>query len=209
MLELRKLPRFQFSRHSCKKEQAPRGASSQIASKRSQTPSVDHPTGIEVSTGIAQTVAPSPVSSQGGASQEVKAMVQDIVKSSLTQLGVILQDVPTQSQAQSSNEEPEHPQTEDISSDGEFSDSDQEDTHSGTPALNQLLIMVEEQADYDFFPSPVEKTRAPQWKFAEQTSSGFQTQLKTATTHAQPVTSTPVKPADPQKQAPAQAQPQA
>ena len=54
------------------------------------------PSGIEVSTGIAQTVAPCFVSSQDGAKQEVKAMVQDIVKSSLTQLGVILQDVPTQ-----------------------------------------------------------------------------------------------------------------
>ena len=60
-----------------------------------------------VSTGIAQTVAPPPVSSQDGAYQEVKAMVQDIVKSSLTQLGVIPQDAPTQSQAQSSNEDPE------------------------------------------------------------------------------------------------------
>ena len=55
------------------------------------------PSGIQVSTGIAQTVAPCPVSSQDGAKQEVKAMVQDIVKSSLTQLGVIPQDVPTQS----------------------------------------------------------------------------------------------------------------
>ena len=42
------------SRPSCKKEQAPRRASSQIASQRSQTPS-----GIEViSTCITQTVAP-------------------------------------------------------------------------------------------------------------------------------------------------------
>ena len=49
--------------------------------------------------------------------------------------------------------------------------------------------MAEEQADYDSFPSPV-VTRAPQWKFAEQTPSGSQTQLM------------------PQKQAPAQAQPQ-
>ena len=52
-------------------------------------------------------------------------------------------------------------------------------------------------------------TRVPQWKFAEQTSSGSQTRLKTATTQAQPETYTLEKPADPQKQAPAQAQAQA
>ena len=46
----------------------------------------------------------------------------------------------------------------------------------------------------------------PLWKFAEQTNSGSQTQPKTAATQAQPVTSTPVKPAGPQRQAPAQAQ---
>ena len=48
------------SRHSRKKEQAPRRASSQIPSKRSQTPSGAPPSGIEASTGIAQTVAPPP-----------------------------------------------------------------------------------------------------------------------------------------------------
>ena len=68
--------------------------------------------------------------------------------------------------------------------------------------------MVEEQADYDSFPSPV-VTRAPLWKFAEQTPTGFQTQPKTATTQAQPMTSTPVKRAGPRRQDPAQAQPQA
>ena len=52
-------------------------------------------------------------------------------------------------------------------------------------------------------------TRVPQWKFAEQTPSGSQTRLKTATTQAQPETCTLEKPADPQKQAPAQAQAQA
>ena len=84
MLELRQLHQFQAT-GALEKEQVPRRASSQIASKRSQTPS-----GIEVSTGIVQTVAPPPVSSQDGTNQEVKAMVQDIVKSCLTQLGVIL-----------------------------------------------------------------------------------------------------------------------
>ena len=68
--------------------------------------------------------------------------------------------------------------------------------------------MVEEQADYDSFPSPV-ATTARLSGFSEQKPSRSQTQPKTATTQAQPVTSTPVKPADPQKQAPAQAQKQA
>ena len=65
-------------------------------------------------------------------------------------------------------------------------------------------MAAEEQADYDSFPLPVE-TRAPLWKFTEQTPSGSQTQpkSKTATTQAQPLTSTPVKPAGPQIQAPA------
>ena len=49
-------------------------------------------------------------------------------------------------------------------------------------------------------------TRVTLWKFAEQTPSGSQTRLKTATTQAQPETCTLVKSADPQKQAPAQAQ---
>ena len=119
------------SRCSRKKEQVPRRSCSQIASKRSQTPS-----GIEASTGVTQTAAPPPVSSHEGASQEVQAMVQDMVKSSLTQLGVIPQETPTQSQVQSSNEDPEPPQIEDISSEGGLSDSDQEDPHFGTPALN-------------------------------------------------------------------------
>ena len=88
------------SRHSRKKEQSPRQASSQTASQRSQTPSGAPPSGIEViSTCITQTVVPPPVSSQDGANQEMKAMVQNIVKSSRTQLGVIPQDTPTQSQA--------------------------------------------------------------------------------------------------------------
>ena len=82
-------------------------------------------------------------------------MVQDIVKSSLTQLAIIPQESNTQSQAQSLKEDPEPPQIEDISSEGELSDSDQDDPHSGTLALNQFLIAAEEQADYDSFPSPV------------------------------------------------------
>ena len=75
-------------------------------------------------------------------------------------------------------------QIEDISSEREISDSDQEDPHSVTIVLNQLLMEAEEQAEYDSFPLPL-VTRAPLWKFTEQTPSGSQTQpkSKTATTH--------------------------
>ena len=91
------------SRHSLRKEQAPRHAASQIASQRSRTPSGAPPSRIEViSTGISQTVTPPPVSSQDGASQEVKAMVLPD-----TTWSYLLQDTTTQSQAQSSNEDPE------------------------------------------------------------------------------------------------------
>ena len=65
---------------------------------------------------------------------------------------------------------------------------------------------MEEQADYNSFPSPV-ATTAPLWSFAEQTLSGSQTQPKTATTQAKPMTRTKVKP--PVLQASAQAKPQA
>ena len=63
-------------------------------------------------------------------------MVQGLVKSSLTQFGVIPQETPDQSQVQSDTIDPEPPQVEDISSEGEIFDSDQED-HSGTPVLNE------------------------------------------------------------------------
>ena len=121
-------------------------------------------------------------------------MVQDIFKSFLTRFGIIPQDTPTQSQAQSPTVDLEHPQIEGTSSEGEISDSDQEDPQSGTPELNQLLTAAEEQADYDSFPSPV-VTKAPVWKFTEQTSSGSQVQTKsqTATAEAQLVPSTLVK----------------
>ena len=124
MLELLQLRQFQAGDPSRKKEQVPRPASSQIASKRSQNLSGAPPSGIEASTGVTQTAVLPPVSSQFGASQEVKAMVQDMVKSSLTQLGVTPQETPTQAQVQSLNEDLEPPQIEGISSDGELSHSD-------------------------------------------------------------------------------------
>ena len=131
-------------------------------------------------------------------------MVQDIARSSLTQLGDIPQDAPTQSQEQSLNEDPKPPQIEDISSEGKIFDFDQEDPHSGT-VLNQLLMAAEEQADDSFsLPvvtgAPLRKfaEQTPLWKFAEQTPSG--SQPKSATTQAQPMTNTLVKPAGPQRQ---------
>ena len=78
------------NRHSSK-EQAPlktRCASSQSASQRSLTPSRAPPSGIKVTNaGTTKTVKPPPASPQKGTSQDVKAMVQDMVKSFLTQLG--------------------------------------------------------------------------------------------------------------------------
>ena len=85
------------------------------------------------------------------------------------QLRVIPQESPEQSQAQSESGEVEPPVLEDISSEGELpdSDSDQED-HSGTPAVEELLMRQEELEDYDSLnSSPVNNT--PLWKFSEQT----------------------------------------
>ena len=104
-------------------------------------------------------------------------MVQDLVKSSLTQFGVIPKETPNQSQAQSDTVDLETPQVEHISCEGEIFDSDQED-HSGTLDLNELLMVQEELDDYDSFTSPV-ANETPLWKFAEQTLSGSQAQSKT------------------------------
>ena len=106
--------------------------------------------------------------------------------------------------------DPETPQIEDISSEGEISNSDQEAPHSGTPVLKVLLMVQEEVLDFDSFPLPV-VTKTPLWKFAEQAPSGShaQTITRTATAQAQPVTSTPVS-AQHHRQAPAYfSQPQA
>ena len=91
--------------------------SSQVASQQSQAPLGAPHSGTEViSTGISQIVAPPLASSQDGASQNVEGMLQDLVKSSRTQSDTV---------------DLEPTQIEVISSDGEISDSDQED-HSGT-----------------------------------------------------------------------------
>ena len=68
---------------------------------------------------------------------------------------------------------------------------------------------AEEQLDYDSFPTP-SVTKAPLWRFAEETPPGSQSRPKsqTATTQAHPFTSTPAKPSGSQIQAAAQAQTQ-
>ena len=108
------------SSHSRTREQAPlkpRRASS-------LTPTWAPPSGIKVTNTVTtKTVKPLPASPQDRTSQDVKAMVQDMVKSSQTQLGVIPQETPTRPQAQSSTTDPESPQLAD-SSGGENSDSD-------------------------------------------------------------------------------------
>ena len=186
------------NKHTRGQEQAPELASSQLASQRSQTPSGGPPSGIQAgievtSTGVSQTVAP-PTPSQDGASQNMETMVQGLVKSSPTQLGVIPQKTPDQSQAQSHTGDLDSPQLEDITSEG----------------IEELLMGREELEDYDSLSSPV-INETPLWKFAEQTPMGSQAQIKTkaATTQAQPATSTSAKPAAPQIKAPAQAKPQA
>ena len=89
-----------------------------------------------------------------GLALNVEAMVQDLVKSSMTQFGVIPKETPDQSQAQSDTVDPETPQVEYISSEGEIFYSDQED-QSGTPVHNELLMAQEELDDYDSFTLPV------------------------------------------------------
>ena len=166
-----------------------------MASKGSQTPSGAPPSGIEDGS---QNVAP-PTPSQEGASQTTK-----------TQLGVIPQESPYQSQSQSDTRVVEPPQLEDISSEGELSDSDfdQEDD-SGTPVLKELLMGRDELEVYDFLNSSPVTNKTPLCRFTEQTPSGSQaqTRTRTATSQAQPATSTQAKPAIPQTKvlAPAQA----
>ena len=75
----------------------------------------------------------------------------------------------SQSQAQSDTGDPEPPHVGDISSEGEFFYSDQED-NSGTPVLDELLMGREELEDCDSLSSPV-VNKAKLWKFAEQTPS--------------------------------------
>ena len=104
-------------------------------------------------------------------------MVQGLFKSSLTQFGVIQQE--TADQARSYTVDPEPTQVEDISSEGEICDSNQED-HSGTPVVEELLMRREELEDYDSLSSPV-VTMTPLWTFAEQIPSGSQAQTKTKT----------------------------
>ena len=110
-----------------------------------------------------------PTPSQDGASQDTRTVVQSGAKTSLTRFGVIPQESPDQSQAHSDTRE-EPPQLEDISSEGELPDTDSDqEAHSGTPILDELLMGREELEDYDSLNSSPVIYKTPFWKFTEQT----------------------------------------
>ena len=139
---------------------------------------------------------------------DIKAMMQDMIKYSLTEFGVILKAKPPQSQSQSTSVDKETPQV------LQSSEGEQEGPDSWSPELYQLVLKAEEQLDYDSFTlaSP-SVTRAPLWNFAEENPKVYsqaQTQARTRKIQAQPVASTLVKPlcSQVQTQAPAQAGPQ-
>ena len=112
------------------------------------------------------TVKPPPASPQDRTGQAMKAVVQDMVKSSLTQFGVIPKETLPQPQAQSITVNPESPQTVDLL-EGEISNSEQEGTDSGTTELDQLILTA-----HSFTSASPSVTRAPLWKFAEEIPSG-------------------------------------
>ena len=94
----------------------PKRASSQVASQRSLAPTQGRPSGIKVTSTITtKTVKPLPASPQVGTDQDMNAMVQDMIRSSLTQFGVIPKKTPTQLRAQSFTMEPVSPQKVDLS----------------------------------------------------------------------------------------------
>ena len=67
---------------------------------------------------------------------------------------------------------------------GEFYDSPTgEGPDFRTSELNQLVLTSEEQLDYDSFPTP-SMTKAPLWRFAEETLSGSQTQPQSDCDHS-------------------------
>ena len=107
------------SRHSHTLEQPPlkpKRASSQVASPRSLVPTQGPPSGIKVtSTVTTKTVKPPPASPKDGTRQDMKAMVQDMIRSSLTKFGVIPQESPSQPQSQSITVDLESPQIADLS----------------------------------------------------------------------------------------------
>ena len=149
MLKLSLLPLWAESSRLRTQELAPlkaKHASSKVASQRSLAPTQGPPSGIKVtSTVTTKTVkAPPQASPQDGTGQEMKAMVQDMIRSSLTQFWVIPQQTPTQPPIQSITVDPESPQIVDLS-EGEISDSEQEGPDSWIPELDQLVLTAEEQ----------------------------------------------------------------
>ena len=129
----------------------PKCASSNVASQRSLAPTQGPPSEIKLTSNITtKTVKPPPTSPRVGTDQDMKAMVQDMIRSSLTQFRVIPKKIPTQSPAQDITMEPVSPQKVDLS-EGEISDSEQEGPNSGTPQLDQLMLTPEKPLDYDSF----------------------------------------------------------
>ena len=110
-------------------------ASSQVTSKKSLPLKQGLPSGIKF-TSIVTTkiVKPPPASPQYGTGQDMKAMMQDMIRSSLTDYGVIPQASPTQSQ--SIIVYTKLPQAVELS-EGELSDSEQEGRDSGTNAYSR------------------------------------------------------------------------
>ena len=75
-------------------------------------------------------------------------MMHGMIRSFLTEYGVIPKARPTKSQSIAVDKET--PQVVELL-EGELSDSEQEGPESGTPELDQSVLTAEEQMDYDSF----------------------------------------------------------
>ena len=101
-------------------------ASSQATSQRSLPLKQGLPSGTKVTSTVTTKIVKSPPASpQDGTGQDMKAMMQDKIRSSLTEYMVIPDASPTQSQSQSITLDKETPQVIDLS-EGGLSDSEQE-----------------------------------------------------------------------------------
>ena len=129
----------------------PKHASPQVASQRPLPLKQGLPSGIKVtSTVTAKTVKPHPASPQDGTGQDMKVMMQGIIRSSLTKYGVTPKTTPRQPQSQSIAADTESPQVVELS-EGGLSDSKQEGPNLGTPELDQLRVC---------FGDPLTRTRS-------------------------------------------------
>ena len=104
-------------------------------------------------------------------------MMQNMIRSSLTEYQVIPRTFPTQPQSQSFAVDTDSSQFVKLS-DRELSDSEQESPDSGTPELDQLMHTAEKQMDHDSFSlASASVTNTPLSKFAEETPSGHKPRL--------------------------------